>query len=99
MLINGHQFSYRMFHQVPRASHETRRAILEAMDYGPPFRTAMRSAKKAVWVIREGKHVPIEGRAELILETAEGSCSRCLPRDCRWGTIDSIGCVRPLRPR
>jgi 4-alpha-glucanotransferase len=75
-------------HQVRHdISHETRRAILEAMDVTHRrSETATRSAKKAVWVVQEGQHVPIEGRAELIREDGGTIPVRdALPRDLPLG--------------
>jgi 4-alpha-glucanotransferase len=68
-------------------SSETRRAILEAMDVTDHrSEAALQSAKKAVWVIKEGQHVPIEGRAELILENGGTILVRgALPGDLPLG--------------
>ena len=56
-------------HQVRHEiTSKTRRAILESMGVRDDHSEAVRSAKKAVLVIRQGQRLPIEARAELILE-------------------------------
>ncbi|HEY3198879.1 MAG TPA: 4-alpha-glucanotransferase [Nitrospirales bacterium] len=79
------------FMDVHKVRHEitpkTRRAILESMDAtGDRADAALRSAKKAVWVIEQGQRLPIEARAELLLEDG-GTLfvGGTLPRDLPLG--------------
>ena len=84
----GIQSSYMDVHQVRQdISRKTRRAILEAMDVTDQRSdAAMRSARSAVQVIRQGQHVPLEAPAELVLEDGRSVLVRdALPRDLPLG--------------
>jgi len=84
----GIQSSYMDVHQVRQdISRKTRRAILEAMDVTDQRSdAALRSARRAVRVIRQGQRVPLEARAELLLEDGGTLLvGGTLPRDLPLG--------------
>jgi 4-alpha-glucanotransferase len=84
----GIQSSFMDVHQVRHnITRKTRRAILASMGVTDHHaEAAMRTAKKAVWVIRQGQRLPIEARAELLLEDGGTLLvGDTLPRDLPLG--------------
>jgi 4-alpha-glucanotransferase len=84
----GIQSSYLDVHQVRHGiRRKTRQAVLEAMGVEDDrSEDVVRSAEKAVWVIRQGQRVAIEAQAELILEDGRTLLIRdVLPHDVPLG--------------